>query len=149
MVNYFSKAIYFFLGFKYRGNLLSKCSNLLSFQGKFNAIKLLWQFNLKWQYVTAVFYNHFRLNYHSNIYNMNLHEKESKLQQQDNTLLQYVNPINSRVVYSSNLPWKITVIVLLHWPRVFLTFRTMKNVTQLQGNKLAAAYWYNWYLSTF
>jgi hypothetical protein len=39
MVNYHSKKP-IFLGFKYRGNLLPNCSNLPSFQGKFDVINI-------------------------------------------------------------------------------------------------------------
>jgi hypothetical protein len=40
MVNYRGKKILVFLGFKYYGNLLSYCSNVQSFQGKFNVINI-------------------------------------------------------------------------------------------------------------
>jgi hypothetical protein len=40
MVNYRGKKTLLFLGLKYRGNLLSYCSNLPSFQGKFNVINI-------------------------------------------------------------------------------------------------------------
>jgi hypothetical protein len=40
MVNYRGKKALLFLGLKYRGNLLSNCNNLPSFQAKFNAINI-------------------------------------------------------------------------------------------------------------
>ncbi len=40
MVNYRIKKPLLFLGLKYRGNLLSYCSYLLLFQGKFNVINI-------------------------------------------------------------------------------------------------------------
>ncbi len=39
-INYRGKKTLLFLGLKYRGNLLSHCSYLLSFQGKFNVVKI-------------------------------------------------------------------------------------------------------------
>ncbi len=40
MVNYSGKKTLLFLGLKYHGNLLSYCSNLPSFQGKFDIINI-------------------------------------------------------------------------------------------------------------
>jgi hypothetical protein len=40
MVNYQGKKTLLFLGLRYLGNLLSYCSNLPSFEGKFNVINI-------------------------------------------------------------------------------------------------------------
>jgi hypothetical protein len=40
MVNYRGKKTLLFLGLKYHGNLLSYCSSLTSFQGKFDVINI-------------------------------------------------------------------------------------------------------------
>jgi hypothetical protein len=40
MVNYHGKKTLLFLGLKYSGNFLSYCSNLQSFQGKLDVIKI-------------------------------------------------------------------------------------------------------------
>jgi hypothetical protein len=40
MVNYHGKKTLLFQGLKYHGNILSYCSNLPSFQGKFEVIKI-------------------------------------------------------------------------------------------------------------
>ncbi len=40
MVNYHGKKTLLFLGLKYRSNTLSYCSNLQSFQGKFDVINI-------------------------------------------------------------------------------------------------------------
>ncbi len=72
MVNYRSKKTLLFLGLKYHRNLLSYCSNLPPFQGKFNVIyipmviychsavitKLMLLYNTEWWYDCGIAVNY-------------------------------------------------------------------------------------------
>ncbi len=79
MVNYRGKNTYYliFLKLKYRSNLLSYCSNLLSFQGKFNVINIPVVIychstvitKVMWLYNTECWYDHgMALNYRGKMF---------------------------------------------------------------------------------
>jgi hypothetical protein len=107
VVNYYSKKILLFLRLKYSANLLSYCSYLPSFRGKFNVIKIpmviyhhftvitkvMLLYNTEWQYDHGMAVNYHR----KKLYNIFNRKQETA---NDRSLDAYTNIFTFSFVFS-------------------------------------------------